>query len=221
MLSLGFSGFPDSTEWKVVSPTCPTSRVEWGITMGRHQVLLGLVAFKAGLGRCLGTLKSRVVVLCSLTCWARKRLPSPWLYRYACLLPHWADQQAGTLLWTNTSLPHHSNCFSSLARSQALGRPPPLPTPNTLAFSFCRESLSTVQLALRIGEGVISMVLLPFPSEWNVQWSLFLTYNGGSHVAFFHGGSVLPMEQCPSLHHDCLLTAISGMSCTPDLSCLT
>lgn len=88
MLSLGFSGFPDSTEWKEVSPSCPTNRVESGITMGRHQVLLGLVAFKADLGSCLGTLKSRVVVLCSLTCQAREGLPSPSLYRNACLLPH-------------------------------------------------------------------------------------------------------------------------------------
>lgn len=29
-------------------------------------------------------------------------------------------------------------------------------------------------------------------------------------VSFFRGGSVLPVEQCPSLHHVCLLTAFSG-----------
>ena len=195
-----------------------------GHYQGRYHVLLGLEAFKASVGSCLGTLEPRVVVLCSLTCQAREELPSLWFYRCACLLPHWsADQQIGTLLWTNTSLYHYSSYSGSLAGSQTLRRPPhPTPNTHTSSFFFCRESLSTeFSLHFRIGEGMISMVLSPFPSEWNVQCSLLLTYNGCSSVAFFHGGWVLPVEECPPLCHVCLLTAVSGKCYTSNLSCLT
>lgn len=182
------------------------------------------MAFKATVGSCLGTLEPRVVVLCSLICQAREGLPLSWFYRYTCLLPHWsADQQIGMLLWTNTLLYHYPSSFSSLAGSQALGRPPRLSTANThtTSFFFCRESLSTeFSLHFRIGEGVISMVLSPFPSEWNGQCSLFHTYNGCSSVAFFHGDCLSLVEECRPLCHVCLLTTVSRMCYTSKLSCL-
>lgn len=72
MLTLSISGFPDSAGVEGSQSfltICPTSRVEWGITMGKHHVLLGLpVAFEASLESWLGTLESRFVVLCFLTC---------------------------------------------------------------------------------------------------------------------------------------------------------